>query len=232
MIDPKLLRQNPEPVIENLARRGYQLNWAAFEEAEGRRKDLQNKTQELQMLRNQISKKVGEAKARKEDTSELLAEVGLLGNALKENEAQLEAVQKELLNLQLDMPNLLHDSVPSGRSEKDNQEIRHWGKPKDFDFTPKDHVDLGEGLDLLNFEDAAKLSGARFTLLKGRLARLHRALAQFMLNLHTQEHGYREMYVPYLVKSEILYGTGQLPKFEADLFGVKGERDFYLIPTS
>ena len=232
MLDPKLLRTDLEAVAANLARRGFRLDTERLRELEARRKALQVRTQELQKERNARSRRIGQAKARGEDIQPLLAEVGRLGDELKQAEAELAAVQAELREIQLGIPNLLDDSVPDGADESDNVELRRWGEPPAFDFTPRDHVDLGEALDGLDFEAAARIAGSRFAVMRGAVARLHRALIQFMLDLHTGEHGYREVYVPYLVNADSLYGTGQLPKFEADLFKVESEHGFYLIPTA
>lgn len=232
MIDPKLLREDPEALIQALQRRGYDFDAKRFLGLEEKRKQLQTETQELQAFRNKISKQIGEVKAKKEDATELLTQVANLGDKLKESETLLAQIQQQLLDFQLDIPNLLHSSVPDGVSDKDNIEIRRVGEPKPLAFPIQGHIELGEHLKLFDFEAAAKLSGARFTIMYGKLAALHRALAQFMLDVHTREHGYQEVYVPYLVHSEILYGTGQLPKFKADQFTVAGEWDFTLIPTA
>ncbi len=218
MLDIQLLRTDLDNAVKRLATRGYIFPIAEFNSLEAERKVIQTRTQELQARRNNTSKLIGQAKTRGEDTSVIMAEVTGQGEELKACEAQLDSVQSQLQHLLLEIPNLPHDSVPEGRSGADNLEIRHWGMPRIFDFTARDHVDIGEGLGLLDFATAAKLSGARFSLMKGGLARLHRALAQLMLDMHTQEHGYTECYVPYLVNAESLRGTGQLPKFEKDLF--------------
>ena len=232
MLDPKLLRTELESVAARLARRGYTLDIETISTLETQRKALQVHTQDLQNERNTRSKTIGRAKASGQDLQPLLNEVASLGDQLKQAESELDTVQDQLLALQLGSPNLPHDSTPIGCSEADNAEIRRWGEPRHFVFEPRDHVDLGsEGG--LNFEAAAKLTGARFAVIQGGLARLHRALTQFMLDLHTQEHGYREVYVPYLVNADSLRGTGQLPKFEADLFKISGgELSYYLIPTA
>ncbi len=232
MIDPKLLRSDPDAVAANLARRGFRLDVERLRALEARRKALQVRTQELQTERNRRSRAIGQAKARGEDIQPLRAEVGRLGDELKQVEAELEAVQAELRELQLGIPNLLDDAVPDGADESDNVEIRRWGEPPAFDFPARDHVELGEALGGLDFEAAARIAGARFAVMRGAVARLHRALIQFMLDVHIGEHGYREVYVPYLVNAASLYGTGQLPKFEADLFKVQSEHGFYLIPTA
>ena len=231
MLDPKLLRSEPEATATRLARRGYTLDLELFSTLETRRKALQVHTQELQNERNTRSKAIGRAKASGQDIQPLLNEVAGLGEALKEAEDELEVLQIQISNLQLDIPNLPHNSTPSGTSDADNVEIRRWGEPHPFEFEPRDHADLG-GEGGLDFDAAAKLTGSRFTVIRGQLARLHRALTQFMLNLHTEEHGYQEIYTPYMVNAESLRGTGQLPKFEADLFKLSGELGYYLIPTA
>ena len=232
MLDPKLLRSDPEKVAAALARRGFELDLAAFRTLEEKRKALQVRTQELQNLRNTRSRVIGQAKAAGEDIQPLLDEVASIGDELKAEEEALRLVQEELRQFMLHLPNLPHESVPDGADEADNREERRWGEIPEFDFEPKDHVDLGEALGGLDFEAAARLTGSRFTVMHGDIARLHRALAQFMLDLHTREHGYRETYVPYVVNDASLYGTGQLPKFAEDLFRLEGERPWYLIPTA
>ena len=232
MLDPRLLRTELDAIATQLARRGYALDSVALRALEERRKAIQVQTQELQAERNTRSKGIGKAKAAGEDIAPLLAEVEGLGDQLKAAEEQLAALQDELNAVLLDIPNLPHESVPEGRGEEDNPEIRRWGEPPSFDFEPRDHVDLGEALGLLDFEMAAKLTGSRFSVILGPLARLHRALIQFMLDTHTRAHGYREVYVPYLVNADSLRGTGQLPKFEEDLFRTAGEHAYYLIPTA
>ena len=238
MLDPQLFRTDLNAVATALATRGYTLDADAFQRLENERKALQVRTQALQARRNAASKQIGIAKAKREDATTLLAEVAGAGDELKACETQLEVVQQHVRELMLGMPNLPHASVPVGRSETDNVEVRRWGTPRTFDFAPKDHADLGENLGLLDFAAAAKLSGARFSLLRGGLARLHRAIAQFMLDTHTRDHGYLECYTPYIVNAATLLGTGQLPKFEQDMFAViKGGADsdaepLYLISTS
>jgi seryl-tRNA synthetase len=232
VIDPKLLRSDPAAVAANLARRGFALDVAAFSALDERRKAAQVESDRVRAERNANAKAVGIAKGRKEDASALLARAEELTRQLDASDAAINAVQAELDELLLGIPNLLHESVPEGRDESANQEVRRWGEPKKLDFTPKDHVEIGEALGGLDFESAAKISGARFSVMKGGVARLHRALAQFMLDLHTREHGYTEAYVPYLVLGQALQGTGQLPKFEQDLFRVQGEQGFFLIPTA
>jgi seryl-tRNA synthetase len=228
MLDPKLLRSDLEGVRANLARRGFELDTESYTRLEERRKALQVEADELRNRRNQDSKAIGQAKAAGEDIQPLLAEIADLGERLKTAEEALRDTQTELDDLLLGLPNLLDDAVPDGADEADNVELRRWGTPRDFDFEPKQHDDLG----LLDFESAARVSGARFTVLRGDVARLQRALVQFMLDLHVTEHGYEEVYVPFLVKSHALVGTGQLPKFRADLFEVAGDQDFFLIPTA
>ncbi|MGD8697579.1 MAG: serine--tRNA ligase [Gammaproteobacteria bacterium] len=230
MIDPKLLRTDEglESVRDNLARRGIDLDTDRCRDLEQQRKRLQVEADELRNRRNTRSKSIGQAKAAGEDIQPLLDEMADLKASLEANEQSLRAVQSELEDLLLGLPNLIDDSVPEGRDESDNVEIRRWGETRQFDFEPRDHVDLG----LLDFESAARLSGARFVVMRSVVARLHRALIQFMLDLHVQEHGYTEVYVPYLVNAQTLTGTGQLPKFRADLFELRGERELFLIPTA
>jgi seryl-tRNA synthetase len=238
MLDVNLLRNDLARVGAALAARGATLDTARFETLEASRKDLQVRTQELQARRNAASKQIGIAKGKGEDTAPLLAEVAGLGDEVKRLEGELERVQNELRDFLLNLPNLSHESTPVGSSPEDNVEVRRWGTPPEFHFKAKDHTDIGEGLGLLDFPMAAKLSGARFSFLRGDLARLHRALAQFMLDTHTREHGYTECYTPYIVNADTLVGTTQLPKFEADMFSVKkggteGEGEtLYLISTS
>jgi seryl-tRNA synthetase len=234
MLDIQLLRTDLEGVAQRLAARGFTFDTGAFQSLEQERKTVQTRTQELQAKRNATSKSIGQAKAKGEDISAIMAEVAGLGDELKAAEAQLEKIQAAMQDILLTVPNLPNESVPAGKSEADNVEVRKWGTPRSFDFPVRDHVDVGEGLSMLDFSTAAKLSGARFTLLRADLARLHRALIQFMLDTHTLEHGYTEVYVPYLVNPDSMRGTGQLPKFEADLFSVqKNENEkLYLIPTA
>ncbi len=238
MLDIQTLRNDLAGVAERLVTRGYTLDTARFEQLESERKTTQTRTQDLQAKRNSSAKLIGQAKANGADASAIMAEVAGLGDELKQFEAQLERVQHDLQDFLAVIPNTPHDSVPVGKSEADNLEVRRVGTPPKFDFDVKDHVSVGEALGGLDFETAAKISGARFSLLKGPLARLHRVLSQFMLDTHTDQHGYTEVYVPYLVNAESMRGTGQLPKFEADLFrvpremGEQGEENFYLIPTA
>ncbi|MGN6231482.1 MAG: serine--tRNA ligase [Trinickia sp.] len=236
MLDIQLLRKDLDGVAKRLAARGYTLDVAAFSALEAERRAIQTRTEELQSRRNSLSKQIGAMKGKGEDTTALMAEVSGLGDEMKASAAQLEDVQARVSKLMLEMPNLPHESVPAGEDETGNVEVRRWGAPRQFDFAVKDHVDVGTPLGL-DFETGAKLSGARFTMLRGPMARLHRALAQFMLDTHTQQHGYTEIYSPYIVNPEILYGTGQLPKFADDMFRVEkggGENVVtqYLISTS
>jgi seryl-tRNA synthetase len=232
MLDPRLLRSDLSFVAKQLARRCIELDTGRIESLEAIRKELQIETQKLQSQRNTRSKSIGKAKAAGQDVKPLLAEVADLGNRLKVAEGDLAAVQQELSDVALGLPNIPHETVPDGASEADNREERRWGEPRTFDFEPKDHVELGVSRGWMDFDVAAKVAGSRFVVLSGPLARLHRALIQLMLDTHTCEHGYTEAYVPYLVNADSLYGTGQLPKFEEDLFKVPGEKDFYLIPTA
>ncbi len=232
MIDIKLLRTELEETSVKLERRSYQLDKKGLSALEARRKEAQVRTQELQSRRNASAKEIGKAKAAEEDTASLMAAVAHLGDELKQAEAELDDIQEQVNDVLLGIPNLAHESVPHGQDENDNVEVRRWGEAPAFDFEPKDHTDLGLELGLLDFETAAKLTGSRFVTMTGQLVRLHRAITQFMIDLHVQEHGYTEIYVPYMVNSDSLRGTGQLPKFEEDLFGVKGEQGFYLIPTA
>jgi len=232
VIDPKLLRSDPEGVARNLARRGFTLDVSALRALEEKRKPWAVEVDRLRAERNANAKAVGMAKGKAQDAAPLIAKGESLTAALAQAEHELSAVQEELEQWQLGLPNLLDASVPEGRDEGANLEVRRWGEPRHFAFKPRDHVEVGERLRGLDFEAAARISGARFVVLRGQLARLHRALAQYMLDLHTCEHGYTEVYVPYLVQQPALVGTGQLPKFEQDLFAVRGEQGFYLIPTA
>ncbi len=232
MLDPKLLRTESERVAANLARRGFQLDLTALGALESRRKAVQMRTDALRSERNARSKAIGMAKGKGEDVSPLMAHVEQLGLDLAAAEAQFAPIHAEVDAFALQLPNLRHDSGPDGADEHANIEVRRIGTPRVFDFEAQDHVAVGEGLGGLDFETAGRLSGSRFSVLKGPLARLHRALAQFMLDVHTTEHGYTEAYVPYLVTRDALMGTGQLPKFEHDLFKLAGERELFLIPTA
>ena len=234
MLDIQLLRTNIDAVCQRLATRGYTLDVTTFQTLEAERKTLQTRTQDLQASRNSLSKQIGQLKSKGEDASAAMAEVAALKAELDANEVRLGELLKEMEAFIATIPNMPQESVPVGKSEADNAELKKWGAPRAFDFPVKDHVDLGEGLGQLDFSAAAKIAGARFSLLKGPLARLHRALSQFMLDVHTGEHGYTEVYAPYLVNADSMYGTGQLPKFEADLFKVPREDadPLYLIPTA
>ncbi len=232
MIDPKLLRQVTDEVARNLARRGFEFDAKAYLTLDDRRKDLQLETEQLRNERNTRSKSIGQAKARGEDIGLLVDAVNDIGMQLEKSQTRLQVVRAELRNIELGLPNLLFDDVPDGRDETDNAEIRAWGTPPEFDFDARDHVQLGEGLGMLDFEAASKMSGSRFVVMRDKLARLQRALIQFMLDTHVSKHGYVEFYVPYLVRDVALIGTGQLPKFEEDLFRTSAETPFYLIPTA
>jgi seryl-tRNA synthetase len=232
MLDPKYFRQELMTAVGELKRRQFELPVDIIEALEARRKSMQTKTQELQNMRNARSKAIGQAKATGADIEPLMAEVGKLGEELKQCETATEEILAELKSLQLSVPNFLDASVPDGKSEDDNMEIRRWGTPKTFDFPVKDHVDLGEGLGQMDFARASKVAGARFVVLNKHLARLQRALIQFMLDIHTKEHGYEEVYVPYLVNQASLYGTGQLPKFAQDQFTINDAQGYSLIPTA
>jgi seryl-tRNA synthetase len=232
MLDPKRLRNDLDAVIAGVSRRGFTFDRERFESLEARRKELQVRTQELQNERNSKSRGIGKAKAAGEDIQPLLDAVASLGDELKEAQEKLGEIQHALQQMLLEVPNIPDDAVPDGNDEDDNREERRWGQPREFGFEPKDHVDLGTARGFFDSETAAKITGSRFTVLSGPLARLHRALTQFMLDTHVSEHGYTETYVPYLVNSDSLYGTGQLPKFEEDLFKLQGEMAYYLIPTA
>lgn len=232
MIDPKLLRTELDTVAEKLAKRGYELDKAFWQQVEEQRKSIQVKTEELQAKKNAGAKQVGLMKRNGENTDALMAEMATISSEMKQAEDALKALQDKILAAALTIPNLPDDSVPVGKDENDNVEMRRWGEPRQFDFEVKDHSDLGEDLGLLDFEMAAKLTGSRFSVLKGQLAKLNRALIAFMLTTHTDKYGYTEMYVPYMVNADSLLGTGQLPKFEEDLFKLRGEKEYYLIPTS
>jgi seryl-tRNA synthetase len=233
MIDIQLLRSTLDAVAARLATRGFNFDGEAFLALEAERKEIQNQTQALQASRNAFAKKIGQAKGKGEDLAPLMAEAGSANARLDDLEKRLEEIQQRLQAFLAVIPNPPHESVPAGKSAEDNVEQRRWGAPRGFDFPVKDHVDLGEGLGLLDFAAATKIAGARFSLMKGSLARLHRAIAQLMLDVHTGEHGYTEIYAPYIVNAQSMYGTGQLPKFEQDLFIVpRGEEKWYLIPTA
>ena len=232
MIDPKLLRTSSAEIAENLARRNFEFDTDAYTELDGDRKALQVEVEKLRADRNASAKVIGTAKSIGENITHLLAIAEGLGSKLDGAETKLRSVQKRITDIELGLPNLLHDDVPVGVDEADNVEVKRWGDLPKFDIEPKDHVDLGSALRMLDFDIAAKISGSRFAVMQGPLARLHRALIQFMLDIHTTEHGYREVYVPYLVRADALLGTGQLPKFENDQFKTTGDPSFYLIPTA
>ena len=232
MLDPRLIRQELNTTAEKLRIRGFELDAESIEALESRRKTIQMETEGLQSARNKQSKMIGRAKTAGEDVQPLLDEVASLGGRLDESKQELEEIQAALQSLLMAIPNLPHESVPPGDTEADNIEVRCWGDAADFSFPAKDHVDLSGESGLLDFAAATKITGSRFVTMRGQLARLHRALIQFMLDVHTNEHGYEEVYIPYIVNRESLAGTGQLPKFEADLFKLADERDLYLIPTA
>jgi seryl-tRNA synthetase len=234
MLDIQLLRKDATLVAERLAARGFHFDAERFDALEAERKTIQTRTQEAQRRRNTMSKQIGMLKGKGEDTTAVMAEVAGLGDELKQMEERLAALQMEINDFLMGVPNLPHESVMPGKDETANVEVSRWGKPKTFDFAVRDHVDIGEGLGQLDFAAAVKITGSRFTVMKGPLARLHRALAQFMLDMHTMDHGYTEVYVPYLVNADSMRGTGQLPKFEEDLFHVPraDAEKLYLIPTA
>lgn len=232
MLDPKLVRAEIDFVEQQMARRSFPFDKPTFMALEESRRDIQARTQTLQSDRNTRSKLIGQAKARGEDIAPLLAEIDSYGQELKEMEDRLSEIQSGLDDFLLGIPNILDAEVPNGKSEDQNQEIHRWGEPRQFDFEPKDHVELGGLLGAMDFESAAKIAGSRFVTLKGPLSRLQRALTQFMLDLHTEEHGYTEVYVPLMVNADSLRGTGQLPKFESDLFKINVDPPYYLIPTA
>ena len=232
MIDPKILRQSAHDVAKNLARRGYEFDANLYLQLETQRKSLQVENEELKNKRNINSKSIGVTKSKNEDISKLMQIGEEINDLLSENERELDLLLSQIKNIELDLPNLLSDKVPDGTSEKNNIVLKSWGKPREFGFMPHDHVSLGDRLGLFDFESAGRISGSRFAIIKGPLASLHRALIQFMLNLHIQEHDYEEIYAPYLVQSKALIGTSQLPKFENDLFKIAGDKPLYLIPTA
>jgi seryl-tRNA synthetase len=234
MLDIQLLRNDLDDVAKHLATRGIQVPVEEFQRLEAARKGAQTRTQDLQNKRNALSRQIGEAKRKGEDASAMMAEAAALPDEVRRLEGELEQIQQQLTDLLLTIPNVPHESVPVGKSSDDNVEVRRVGTPRQFEFAAKDHVDVGAGLGMLDFERASKISGSRFTLITGPLARLHRAIAQFMLDIHTTEHGYTEVYAPYLVNADSLRGTGNLPKFEEDLFAVprKDADKLYLIPTA
>jgi len=232
MLDPKLIRNEPEQVAKRLALRGYQLDINTLNNLEEQRKILQVETENLQAERNKSSKSIGQAKAKGEDIQPLLDAVADLGGKLDDAKGQLDKVQDQMNDLLAGIPNIPDESVPAGKSEDDNVEISRWGNPRKFDFDVRDHVDLGEALNGMDFETGAKITGSRFVVMRDQIARMHRALIQYMLNTHIDEHGYREIYTPYIVNRDSLRGTGQLPKFEEDLFRLDVEQGYYLIPTA
>lgn len=232
MIDPKILRHSASDVAVNLQRRGFSFDADAYMQLEEQRKALQVETEQLQSERNASAKNIGKAKAQGEDIEPLLAAVQELGDKLDAGQAKLKELQAELHDIELGLPNLLDDSVPDGDSDEDNQELRTWGEPTELGFDARDHVELGESLGMLDFDAASRISGSRFSVMTGQLAQLQRALIQFMINTHVAEHGYTETYVPYMVQTDALIGTGQLPKFGEDLFKTDSETPYYLIPTA
>jgi seryl-tRNA synthetase len=232
MLDIKLIRNNLAGVAEQLKKRNFTLDTAQFQALEDKRKTLQTATQDLQNERNMRSKSIGQAKAKGEDIQPLLAEVADLGDKLKTAEQDLSTLQTEIDDIVMGIPNLLQDTVPEGKTEDDNVEISTWGEKTTFDFEAKDHVDLGAQNGWMDFEAASKLTGSRFVVMRDGMARMHRALIQFMLDTHTAEHGYKEVYVPYIVNEDSMFGTGQLPKFAEDSFKLEGEQNYYLIPTA
>lgn len=232
MLDPRLLRNEPEEVAKQLAKRGYELDVSSINALEEQRKHLQIETETLQAERNKSSKSIGQAKAKGEDAQPLLDAVSDFGNKLDEAKKSLDKVQQQLEDLVAGIPNIPDESVPEGASEDDNVEISRWGTPRTFDFDIKDHVDLGETIGGLDFEGGVKITGSRFVVMRDQIARMHRALAQFMLNTHIDEHGYCEINTPFIVNRDSLHGTGQLPKFEEDLFKLQVEQGYYLIPTA
>ena len=231
MLDPQLIRNKLDTIVEESLRRGVSIDKNKIKKIEDNRKKIQVETEKLQSERNNISKKIGELKSKGEQTENLLQKVTIIKKQLEENEEKLNSVQKELNELLIAIPNIPHKSVPNGNSDTDNKLIREWGEKPKFDFKIKDHVDLGESLDQIDFDSAVKVSGSRFVVLKDKIAQLHRALIQFMIETHTTEHGYQEINVPYLVNSDSCINTGQLPKFEEDLFRIQ-DQDLYLIPTA
>ena len=232
MLDAKLIRSDIDAVAAALSKRGYVLDSKKFQTLEAKSRELQASSQSLQAERKNLSKSIGQAIKAGGDVNALKAEVAALGEQFDAAKAELDKVQAELHDMLMSIPNMPHESVPEGNSEDDNVEIRRWGEPGTFDFEVKDHVDLGADLAGMDFETAVKLTGSRFVVMQGEVANLHRALTQFMLDTHTREHGYREIYVPYIVNSDSLYGTGQLPKFAEDQFKLEGQHEFYLIPTA
>jgi len=231
MLDPQLIRNKLDTIVEESLRRGVSIDKNKIKKIEDNRKKIQVETEKLQSERNNISKKIGELKSKGEQTENLLEKVTIIKKQLEENEEKLNSIQKELNDLLIAIPNIPHKSVPNGNSDTDNKLIREWGEKPKFDFKIKDHVDLGESLNQIDFDSAVKVSGSRFVVLKDKIAQLHRALIQFMIETHTTEHGYQEINVPYLVNSDSCINTGQLPKFKEDLFRIQ-DQDLYLIPTA
>lgn len=233
MLDAKYIKDNLQEVADRLATRGYRFDTKLFEANEAKRKELQEKTQELQSQRNTISKEIGKRKSKGEDASDIFAKVGEINEALKAVEKDLKNLLEDINDQLLAMPNIPNEDTPIGKSDDDNVELRKWGTPREFhaEAQAKDHADLGEALEMIDFQVAAKITGSRFVVLKNKIAKLHRALSQFMLDIHTEKHGYEELYVPFMVNKESLYGTGQLPKFGEDLFNLQGDFDYSLIPT-
>jgi seryl-tRNA synthetase len=232
MLDPKLVRSETKEIAKKLAIKKYKFDEELFSSLEEKRKQIQSQTEELQNERNTRSKSIGKAKAAGQDIAPLIAEMDTIGESLEAAKSELKDVQEKLNEFLAGMPNLPDDEVPAGDSEEENVEVLKWGEPKNFDFEAKDHVALGDANKNLDFETASKLTGSRFVVMRGQLAKLHRALAQFMLDTHSNENGYEEVYLPYIVNNESLFGTGQLPKFEEDLFKLNADREFYLIPTA
>ncbi|THB70483.1 MAG: serine--tRNA ligase [Gammaproteobacteria bacterium] len=232
MLDAKFLRNNIEEVAQKVGRRGFVLDVAELADLEDQRKGIQVETQELQNKRKTISKEIGKVKGSGGDAQPLLDEVAQIALRLDESSQQLNDLQDKINDIQLGIPNILSDEVPDGNDEEDNVEVRSWGTPRQFDFDPKDHADLGVDSGMIDFESSAKITGSRFVVMKSGIAKLHRALTQFMLDTHVEDHGYEEIYVPYMVNADSLYGTGQLPKFEEDLFALSGDKKYYLIPTA
>ncbi len=232
MLDPKRLRTNIQELVEPLRNRGFSLDVEKIESLEQQRKTIQTEVEQLQNERNTISKSIGQAKSKGGDVQSLMDQVAGLGDVLKQKSVELEKIQNDLSDYAATIPNVPHASTPVGKDEHDNVEIRRWGTPKQFEFTPKDHVDLGAGLNGMDFDLGAKISGSRFVVMQGGVARLHRALAQFMLDTHSQEHGYVEVNVPYMVNSDSMFGTGQFPKMKEDSFQLNGDKDLWMIPTS
>jgi len=232
MLDPQILRKDPQAVAASLKARGFDFELDRYVQLESERRSLQGDVESMQGDRNRVSKEIGKRKGAGEDASDLMQQMAQLADSLKAGQDRLADIQEALTDIAVNTPNLCHESVPVGASEVDNVEVRKWGTPRTFDFEIRDHVDLGAGVDMLDFDTAAKLTGSRFVVMKNQIARLHRALAQFMLDLHTREHAYTEYIVPFLVNPDTLYGTGQLPKFEEDQFRTTDDPPYYMIPTA